>query len=169
MAMTRSCYGFRWSLLLSWLCCLLLSPHVASSPVVITHLPGFDGPLPFLGKQLANYGFRYVEVEESNGVHLFYYFIQSEGDPLVLWMQGGPGCSGLTGLAYEMEEVATRECPGGVAAIPTSRRQGTSMVRTGIRCGDKRASYERSFRSIDSANRGLLVLLYLGLDSWACT
>ncbi|KAM0907146.1 hypothetical protein ACQ4PT_016311 [Festuca glaucescens] len=58
MAMTRSCYGFRWSLLLSWLCCLLLSPHVASSPVVITHLPGFDGPLPFLGKQLANYGFR---------------------------------------------------------------------------------------------------------------
>jgi serine carboxypeptidase-like clade 1 len=54
----------------------------------------------------ALHGCRYVEVDESNGVHLFYYFVESEKDPardpLVLWMQGGPGCSGLLGLAYEM-------------------------------------------------------------------
>ena len=50
--------------------------------------------------------YRYVEVDESNGVHLFYYFVRSErspgDDPLMLWLTGGPGCSVLTALAYEI-------------------------------------------------------------------
>nr|XP_051217573.1 serine carboxypeptidase-like 7 isoform X2 [Lolium perenne] len=96
--MARSSRHFPWSLLFPCLCCLLAP--VASSPVAVTHLPGFDGPLPFSLET------GYVEVDESNGVHLFYYFVESEKDPardpLVLWMQGGPGCSGLLGLAYEM-------------------------------------------------------------------
>jgi carboxypeptidase C (cathepsin A) len=52
--------------------------------------------------------YRYVEVDEDNGVHLFYYFVRSEredspgDDPVVLWLTGGPGCSVLTGLAYEI-------------------------------------------------------------------
>ncbi|TVU49521.1 hypothetical protein EJB05_00834, partial [Eragrostis curvula] len=49
---------------------------------------------------------RYIEVDESNGVNLFYYFVQSEQDPskdpVLLWLQGGPGCSGLSGLVYEI-------------------------------------------------------------------
>ncbi|KAF7073689.1 hypothetical protein CFC21_078637 [Triticum aestivum] len=67
---------------------------------IITHLPGFDGPLPF---QLQT---GYVEVDESNGVRLFYYFIRSERDPaqdpVMIWLTGGPGCSAFSGLVYEI-------------------------------------------------------------------
>ncbi|CAN6311707.1 unnamed protein product [Urochloa humidicola] len=88
----------------SFLCCSSVSspcpPISNSSGGVITHLPGFQGPLPF------HLQTGYVEVDESNGVRLFYYFIRSEhnpaDDPLMLWLTGGPGCSVLTGLAYEI-------------------------------------------------------------------
>lgn len=36
---------------------------------------------------------------------LFYYFVESTGkpriDPLLLYLIGGPGCSGLNGLFYQ--------------------------------------------------------------------
>lgn len=51
---------------------------------------------------------RYVSVDEKNGVELFYYFIQSEGDPrhdpVLLWLTGGDRCSVLSGLAFEIGE-----------------------------------------------------------------
>lgn len=50
---------------------------------------------------------RYVGVGDSEDVQLFYYFIESESgypdsDPLMLWITGGPGCSALSGLIYEI-------------------------------------------------------------------
>jgi serine carboxypeptidase-like clade 1 len=66
----------------------------------ITHVKGFDGPLPFSLET------GYVEVDETHGAELFYYFIQSERspqeDPLILWITGGPGCSALSGLLFEI-------------------------------------------------------------------
>lgn len=52
------------------------------------------------------YILRYVGVDESEDVQLFYYFAKSDlnprEDPLVLWLTGGPGCSSFTGFAYEV-------------------------------------------------------------------
>lgn len=75
---------------------LLFSVNVAFSGTLVTYLPGFEGDLPF--KLYTGY----VSVDEAE---LFYYFIESEGnpkeDPLLLWYSGGPGCSALNGLIYE--------------------------------------------------------------------
>ena len=46
---------------------------------------------------------RYVGVDKSEDVQLFYYFVESQRkpkeDPVILWMTGGPGCSSFSGLA----------------------------------------------------------------------
>mmetsp|Transcript_4641 Transcript_4641/g.16333 ORF Transcript_4641/g.16333 Transcript_4641/m.16333 type:complete len:463 (+) Transcript_4641:73-1461(+) len=47
----------------------------------------------------------YITIDESLGKEYFYWFVESENDrendPIVLWMQGGPGCSGLLGMFQE--------------------------------------------------------------------
>lgn len=48
---------------------------------------------------------RYVTIDETSGKNLYYYFVESEGnpskDPVVLWLNGGPGCSSFDGFVYE--------------------------------------------------------------------
>ncbi|KAF9621142.1 hypothetical protein IFM89_016636 [Coptis chinensis] len=72
---------------------------VALSRSKVRTLPGYQGLLPF---QLET---GYVNVDESDGVELFYYFVESERnpkeDPLMLWLTGGPGCSAFSGLVLE--------------------------------------------------------------------
>ena len=48
---------------------------------------------------------RYVGVGKDNQVELFYYFVESQrdslADPLLLYLTGGPGTSGLYPLLYQ--------------------------------------------------------------------
>ncbi|XP_020582945.1 serine carboxypeptidase-like 16 [Phalaenopsis equestris] len=74
--------------------------HCLSAVNYVTHLPGFQGELPF------HLETGYVSIDDDSGAELFYYFVRSdskpEEDPLILWLSGGPGCSGFVGLALEM-------------------------------------------------------------------
>ncbi|CAL2279249.1 unnamed protein product [Prunus armeniaca] len=78
---------------------ILMNINVASTSNIIKTLPGFRGDLPFKLET------GYVGVGAMDAVQLFYYFFESEGspeyDPLVLWLNEGPGCSTFFGFVYE--------------------------------------------------------------------
>ncbi|XP_028769706.1 serine carboxypeptidase-like 20 [Neltuma alba] len=80
---------------------LLCSLPTQSAPegALITEIPGFNGTIPS-----KHYG-GYVTVDESHGRSLYYYFVVSESnpseDPVVLWLNGGPGCSSFDAFVYE--------------------------------------------------------------------
>nr|GMD04624.1 Serine carboxypeptidase-like 17 [Ipomoea batatas] len=79
---------------------LCFSPAtVVAAGSAVTHLPGYEGTLPF---ELET---GYVGVGKEEEIQLFYYFIKSESnpntDPLVVWLTGGPGCSGLWSITYD--------------------------------------------------------------------
>ncbi|ERN01902.1 serine carboxypeptidase 1 isoform X2 [Amborella trichopoda] len=65
----------------------------------VLRFPGFDGDLP--SKHYAGY----ITVgNQLNKRHLYYYFATSErdpeNDPVAIWLNGGPGCSGLNAVVY---------------------------------------------------------------------
>jgi len=71
--------------------------HLAHGAQVVT-IPGY-GPPPT--KHFSGL----VEVDPSSGTNLFYYLVESQrdptSDPLLWWMNGGPGASSLVGLFAE--------------------------------------------------------------------
>ncbi|XP_057435790.1 serine carboxypeptidase-like 20 [Lotus japonicus] len=91
----------------SSLCIMILFAHliffVEAAPAgsLVTKLPGFKGNFP--SKHYS--GYVNIDGNGENGKNLFYYFVSSERnpgkDPVVLWLNGGPGCSSLDGFVYE--------------------------------------------------------------------
>ncbi|KAI8012994.1 Serine carboxypeptidase-like 20 [Camellia lanceoleosa] len=77
----------------------LLSTESAPEDALVSQIPGFTGNFP--SKHFSGY----VTIDENHGKKLYYYFVLSEGnptkDPVVLWLNGGPGCSSFDGFVYE--------------------------------------------------------------------
>ncbi|XP_059186259.1 lysosomal protective protein isoform X2 [Centropristis striata] len=75
----------------------LLAAEAAPAADEVAYLPGLQKQPSF--KQYSGY----LTVPE--GKHLHYWFVESQknpsSDPVVLWLNGGPGCSSLDGLLTE--------------------------------------------------------------------
>jgi cathepsin A (carboxypeptidase C) len=77
--------------------CLVLSvcSHVAADQ--ITSLPGLD--------TMPSYNMYSGYLTLPSGTNTFYWFAESQNDPkndpVIMWTNGGPGCSGLSGLLTE--------------------------------------------------------------------
>jgi len=59
--------------------------------------------LPRVDKQINNLMYSgYINVDQEKGNNIFYWFTESDNGnnkdiPIVMWMNGGPGASSLTG------------------------------------------------------------------------
>jgi carboxypeptidase C (cathepsin A) len=75
----------------------------------VTSLPGFSGALPTTHYS----GLIPVGTLSGTPGHLHYWFIESENDPsndpVVLWLNGGPGSSSLIGLLTENGQIMTND------------------------------------------------------------
>ncbi|KAL7603806.1 hypothetical protein Lser_V15G15632 [Lactuca serriola] len=82
---------------------LILQSHMVAfshSKSIVENLPGFSGNLPFTLET------GYVGVGKDEEVQLFYYFVESQRnpkkDPLLLYLTGGPGTSGIVPFLYQI-------------------------------------------------------------------
>ncbi|KAL9691697.1 hypothetical protein QQ045_012123 [Rhodiola kirilowii] len=70
---------------------------------VVETLPGLSGVVPFEMET------GYVSVGDMEEVEMFYYFVKSQkdsvNDPLLVWLGGDLGCSGLSSFLYDIGPV----------------------------------------------------------------
>ncbi|KVH80021.1 hypothetical protein Ccrd_025499 [Cynara cardunculus var. scolymus] len=72
----------------------------SNSKSIIKNLPGFHSDLPFTLQT------GYIGMGEDDSMQVFYYFVESQrsplDDPLLLYLAGGPGYSGLYPFLYQI-------------------------------------------------------------------
>ncbi|KAJ7684476.1 serine carboxypeptidase [Mycena polygramma] len=75
----------------------------------------------------------YLDIAKDK--HLFFWFFESRGspssDPLVIWLQGGPGCSSTTGLLFELGPCSVNKTEDGTlftSRNPHSWNQNANVI-----------------------------------------
>jgi len=102
----------------------------------ITSVPGFIGTLPF--KAYAGY----LPANDGDKM-MFYWFSESQNDPstdpVVLWLNGGPGCSSFDGFVYEHGPFTFNNGPDGakqnLTLNPYSWTKVANMIYLDSPCG----------------------------------
>jgi len=73
----------------------------------------------------------FIQVDAKSNANLYFYYLQSQNkpatDPVVLWLQGGPGCSSLFGLFVENGPFIIKE-DGSFTANPYSWTANASVL-----------------------------------------
>ncbi|XP_071715869.1 serine carboxypeptidase-like 18 [Rutidosis leptorrhynchoides] len=120
-----------WIMLLVLIIVVFVWFETIESQFVVKSLPGLVGDLPFTLET------GYVGIGEAEDIQLFYTFIESEGnpkdDPLLVWFTGGPGCSSIFGLLYEVgpltfsRELSTNENPV-LELVPESLTKAANVI-----------------------------------------
>ncbi|KAK0581774.1 hypothetical protein LWI29_017781 [Acer saccharum] len=135
---------------------------------LVTRLPGYDGDLPFTLET------GYVGVGESEEVQLFYYFVESQNDPLqdplVLWIPGGPSCSAFGSLFFASGPLAfdIREYDGGLPSLvlnPFAWTQGMNIIYLDAPVGTG-FSYSKTNEGYDIGDYKYLEHTYHFLVKW---
>ncbi|KAJ9176110.1 hypothetical protein P3X46_011457 [Hevea brasiliensis] len=122
---------------LATFCMILLLAFTEAAPKgsLVTRLPGFNGNFP------SKHHSGYLSFDQKN---LFYYFIVSERnplkDPVVLWLNGGPGCSSFDGFVYEhgpfnFEEGKPKGSPPKLHLNPYSWSKVSNIIYLDSPCG----------------------------------
>ncbi|XP_052194837.1 serine carboxypeptidase-like 18 isoform X1 [Diospyros lotus] len=168
VATATPCSSGRLLLLLAILAAALLlfsSQPASSAGQSVKYLPGYDGELPF------HLQTGYISVEDSE---LFCYFIESEGnpleDPLMFWLSGGPGCSSLYGITYEIGpmEFDIQNYTGGLPRLryyPDTWTKTISMIFLDQPVGSG-FSYSRTQESWPSSDSKSFEQSYEFLKKW---
>eukprot|EP00755_Sulcionema_specki_P034288 Sspe_Gene.102569::Locus_78334_Transcript_1_1_Confidence_1.000_Length_471::g.102569::m.102569/K13289/CTSA, CPY; cathepsin A (carboxypeptidase C) len=114
-------------LLLTLLVALCVAGTAALSPAdyEIKSLPGLTEALNF--KQYSGY----MPINDGHGTELFFWFVESQRspskDPVVLWMNGGPGSSSVA-YGFWTEHGPFRLAPDGDNYKPTLYNQSWNKI-----------------------------------------
>ncbi len=73
-----------------------------------------------------------LEVDSKNNGHLFYWYFEAETKPetapLLIWLNGGPGCSSMDGLFLELGPFRVVNDKGAVETNPYSWHKVANML-----------------------------------------
>ncbi|PPR85208.1 hypothetical protein GOBAR_AA35476 [Gossypium barbadense] len=119
-------------------------------PDKIVKLPGQPPRLSF--QQFSGY----VTVDYKKHTALFYYFVEAETDPaskpLVLWLNGGPGCSSL-GVGAVEGNVTSMDRPNGEFLVKNdyswNREANMLYLETPIGVGFSYSTNTSSYEAVD--------------------